>query len=93
MDLAIVFVRPCSIGEQAINRRVHLFFTGFSAEHSIQPLRKLIPAGRQVFGDIIQNLRPKMPGGFPPSFCALRRFDGVAYVLAPGQRHVAQQHA
>ena len=64
-----------------------------TAGHAIDTGGEFFGAGRQVFPDVIQDLRPKVRRGFGPARRAARGLHRVAHVLAAGDGHLAQKLA
>ena len=93
MHLPVVFVGPSGIGEQPVDGRIDLLAARLRALHRIQTCCEFIPARRKVLGNVVQNLRPQMAGGFRPALRRMCRLDRIAQVLAVGEAHMPQKPA
>ena len=84
MHRAVEFIRPGRIGEQPGNRLRHLAI-GFGPArpgHGAQTLGKFPATDRQVFPQIIENLRPVISGLAGPGSGTARRLYRISNILA-----------
>ena len=61
-----------------------------AAGHAGDALGELLGAGREVLGEVVEDLRAHVAGGAGPAAGRVRRLDGVADVLAVALADLAQ---
>ena len=81
VHLAVVFVGPCGIGEERLDAVLHFVCARFAGQVA-DPFAEFISARREVFGDVVEDLRAQVACRFGPAFGGVHRLDGVADVFA-----------
>src|SRR5581483_661164 len=83
MHSALVFIGPGSVAEQARNGGLHLVRSiGVGTSGLLNnPVGKFLCAYRQIFGDVIENLRPVMRRAGSPGSGRMSGFDSVTNIF------------
>ena len=93
MRLPVIFVGPGGIGEEAPDGGVHFLGAGAAAGEGVDAMGEFIAARRQVLGDVIEDLGAQVAGGGGPAFGGPGGLDGVADILAVGDRGLPEERA
>jgi hypothetical protein len=92
---AVELVGPGGVGEEAVDggRDLRLRAGGRRAGQVAEASGELVGAGREVLGDVIEDLRAEVPGGLRPSACVPRRLHRVADILSVADPGMAEKLA